>query len=95
MKRPSTNFPARYPPLGAWPAQMRADMAAAYLDYRDTAKLLAAIHRGEAPPPSSLRGKGRNREPVWTRDALDRHLAPCLSTGQDQYAQGEDLRSLV
>ena len=36
-------LPARYPPVGTWPALMRADMAAAYLDYRDTLELARGV----------------------------------------------------
>jgi hypothetical protein len=72
---------ARYPPTGAWPAQMRADMAAAYLDYCDTRELVAAIVRGEAPAPSSLRGSGRKREPIWARSDLDHYACPTLDSG--------------
>ncbi len=89
------SLPARYPPTGTWPAQMRADMAAAYLDYGDTAALAAAVKRGDAPPPSSLRGKGRGREPVWNRDDLDRHVAPIVPDRQDGDRAKEALRSLV
>jgi hypothetical protein len=95
MKRSRINFPARYPPLGSWPAQMRADVVAAYLDFSNTSELAASISRGEVPPPSSFRGKGRNRQPVWNRGALDQHLVPRLSCGHDQEQEGEDLRSLV
>lgn len=89
-------LPARYPPTGTWPAQMRADMAAAYLDYRDTADFAAAIVRHDAPAPSSLRGKGRSREPIWNRDDLDRYIAPIAMDRQDggELAK-EHLRSLV
>jgi hypothetical protein len=68
-------LPARYPVAGSWPAQMRADMTAAFLDFEDTKALAAAVTRGEAPPPSAMRGAGRAREPVWNRAALDRFLA--------------------
>lgn len=47
---PRSPLPARYPPTGAWPAVMRADMAAAYPDYRDTRELARGVSRGEAPP---------------------------------------------
>lgn len=74
--------------------QMRADMVAAYLDYRDTAELTAAIRRGEAPSPTSFRRRGRGREPVWSRVMLDyytsQHTA-CEPTGVTE----EDLQSLV
>jgi hypothetical protein len=92
---PRASIPARYPPTGTWPAQMRADMAAAYLDYSDTSELAAAVVRGDAPAPSSLRGKGRDREPVWNRNDLDRHVAPISPDRQDGDHAKETLRSLV
>jgi len=92
--RISRAAPARYPPTGPWPAQMRADMAAAYLDFPDTGHLAAAVRRGDAPAPSSLRGKGRKREPIWARDDLDRHIAPFAPRGQDDRI-GERLASLI
>lgn len=90
----SRSLPARYPPAGAWPAQMRADMVAAYLDFHDTTELAAAIRAGQAPPPSSLRGVGRNREPVWARADLDRHIAPDSLRREDSRSR-ENLQSLV
>jgi hypothetical protein len=92
--RKSQALPARYPPSGVWPAQMRADMAAAYLDFSNTAELVAAIKRGDAPVPSSLRGKGRKREPVWSRIDLDRHIAPLSPRLQDDRVR-ENLPSLL
>lgn len=92
--RTSQALPARYPPSGVWPAQMRADMAAAYLDFSNTAELVAAIKRGDAPTPSSLRGEGRKREPVWSRDDLDRHIAPLSPRLQDDRVR-ENLPSLI
>jgi hypothetical protein len=68
-------LPVRYPPVGTWPAFMRADMAAAYLDYRDTRELARAVVRGEAPAPTGYHGTGRSREPVWSKAAID-----CLAT---------------
>ncbi len=93
MRAPQA-LPARYPPSGTWPAQMRADMAAAYLDFRGTAELVAAIKRGDAPVPSSLRGQGRKREPIWARDDLDRHIAPLSPRLQDDKVR-ENLPNLV
>jgi len=69
------SLPARHPPGGAWPAEMRADMAAAFLDYETTGKLLAAILRGEAPRPTSTRLRNGKREPVWALDACRTHVA--------------------
>ena len=88
-------LPARYPPTGTWPAQMRADMAAAYLDYRDTAELAAAVARGNAPPPSSLRGSGRRREPIWARIDLDRRVASGALQSEFSQPEKENLAALV
>ena len=92
---PRSALPARYPPTGTWPAQMRADMAAAYLDYRDTAELATAVGRGEAPPPSSLRGAGRRREPVWARVDLDRCVAFRAVQSKSGEPTKENLAALV
>lgn len=89
-----TFLPARYPPIGAWPALMRADMAAAYLDYRDTGELARAVMRGEAPPPTGYHGIGRSREPVWSKAAIDNLMAPVRAFDLDR-SEGENLASLV
>jgi hypothetical protein len=39
---------ARYPVNGAWPAEMRIDMLAAYLDFRTVRELALAVSRGES-----------------------------------------------
>ena len=87
-------LPARYPPAGAWPAEMRADMTAAYLDYRDTAELQRGIARGDAPPPTSVRGSGRSREPIWSRNWIDHRIAHPGPVGQNQSSK-IDLVALV
>jgi hypothetical protein len=87
-------LPARYPPIGTWPAVMRADMAAAYLDYRDTGELARAVGRGEAPPPVSYHGVGRAREPVWSKAIIDNVTASGKAVDPDGL-QGQDLVSLV
>jgi hypothetical protein len=69
------SLPARHPPNGAWPAEMRADMAAAFLDYATTGQLLAAILRNEAPRPTSNRLRNGKREPVWAHEALRTYVA--------------------
>ena len=89
-----TSLPARYPPIGTWPALMRADMAAAYLDYRDTAELARAVMRGEAPPPIGYHGIGRSREPVWSKAVIDNFTAPAKALDLDR-SEGENLASLV
>ena len=89
-----TSLPARYPPIGTWPALMRADMAAAYLDYRDTAELARAVVRGEAPPPIGYHGIGRAREPVWSKAVIDNLTASAKPMDLDRL-EGKDLASLV
>ena len=89
-----TPLPARYPPIGTWPALMRADMAAAYLDYRDTDELARAVVRGEAPSPTGYRGTGRSREPVWSKAVIDSITAPAGVLDLDR-SEGENLVSLV
>jgi hypothetical protein len=69
------SLPARHPPNGAWPAEMRADMAAAFLGYETTGRLIAAIVRGEAPRPTATRLRDGKREPVWAKVAIDAFLA--------------------
>jgi hypothetical protein len=86
--------PARYPPTGVWPAQMRADMATAYLDFSNTAEFDAAIKRGDAPVPSSVRGRGRKREPIWSRYELDRYIVPLVPQQPDDVS-AENLPSLL
>ena len=73
---------------------MRADMAAAYLDYRDTGELARAVARGEAPPPVGYHGIGRTREPVWSKAVIDDFTAPAKAMDLDR-SEGKDLASLV
>jgi hypothetical protein len=89
-----TPLPARYPPIGTWPALMRADMATAYLDYRNTGELARAVVRGEAPPPTGYHGLGRAREPVWSKAVLDNFTAAARALDPDR-SEGKDLSSLV
>ena len=89
-----TSLPARYPPIGTWPALMRADMAAAYLDYRNTGELARAVVRGEVPQPTGYHGIGRSREPVWSKVVIDTFTAPARALDLDG-SVGEDLASLV
>lgn len=87
-------LPARYPPMCAWPALMRADMAAAYLDYRNTAELARAVARGEAPSPTGYHGTGRTREPIWSKATIDHFSTPRSVMILDR-SQREDLASLA
>ncbi len=72
--RAPRSVPARYPPNGAWPAEMRADMAAALLDYETTGKLMQAILRNEAPRATATRLRDGKRVPVWHLDACRKFL---------------------
>ena len=73
----------RYPVNGAWPAEMRIDMLAAYLDFRSVRELVLAVSRGEAPPPTRYRGAGRSREAIWVKAIVDEHLAPGITVRQN------------
>ncbi|MFB9268027.1 hypothetical protein ACFFWD_33670 [Bradyrhizobium erythrophlei] len=65
-----TNRPARFPPSGAWPFELRADMVAALLDFDTTRQLCKAIADGTAPRPGAVRGRGARLEVVWSREAV-------------------------
>jgi hypothetical protein len=73
---------------------MRADMVAAFLDFENTAELVAAVKRGEAPPPSAYRGKGSAREPVWARAHLEQFVAPLIAA-RENGAAVENLENLI
>lgn len=60
------------PPLATrWPAQMRAETAAAYLDEKTKAAFLRSVREGLYPPPVDVPGKG----PRWLLEDLERALA--------------------
>jgi hypothetical protein len=73
---------------------MRADMVAAFFDFEDTAELVAAVKRGEVPLPSAYRGRGKDREPVWSRAHLEHFVAPSIAALENGTA-GENLENLV
>jgi hypothetical protein len=87
------SLPARYPP-GPWPGQMRADMAAAFLDFNNTDELVSAVKQGEAPPPSACRKSAKSSEPVWSRVHLERFSAPSI-VSTDESPANENLETLV
>ncbi|MBB4042057.1 hypothetical protein GGR34_003742 [Microvirga flocculans] len=87
-------LPARFPPHGAWPGIMRADVAAAFFDCANTGELRRAITRGEAPPPSDLRGTGRSKEPVWTLEQCRAFITRRFGSGERQAAR-EDVSDLI
>jgi hypothetical protein len=78
-----SSISARAPVNGAWPAEMRIDMLAAYLDFRNVRELVLAVSRGEAPPPTRYRGVGRAREAIWVKVIVDEHVAPGVSVRQN------------
>jgi hypothetical protein len=78
-----SSLSARYPVNGAWPAEMRIDMLAAYLDFRNVRELVLAVSRGEAPPPTRYRGVGRAREAIWVKVIVDEHVAPGTKVRQN------------
>ena len=78
-----SSLSARYPVNGAWPAEMRIDMLAAYLDFRGVRELVLAVSRGEAPPPTRYRGAGRAREAIWVKVIVDEHVAPGIKVRQN------------
>lgn len=88
-------LPARYPPTGVWPAEMRADMVAAYLDYRNTSELARAVARGDAPPPTGYHGTGRSKEPVWAKRHVDFRINPCRTDAITSDEQQPTLAALV
>jgi hypothetical protein len=67
------NRPARFPP--AWPEEMRAETAAAFLDFSTTREMCKAIQRGEAAPPTSFRTSAGKIEAVWLAVAVKRFVA--------------------
>lgn len=67
--------PARYPPHSAWPAELRADIAAAFLDFSNTRALAMAILNGDAPRASGVRGEGLTRELTWDLEGLKAFVA--------------------
>jgi hypothetical protein len=78
-----SSLSVRYPVNGAWPAEMRIDMLAAYLDFRNVRELVLAVSRGEAPPPTRYRGVGRAREAIWVKVIVDEHVAPGIRVRQN------------
>jgi hypothetical protein len=69
------SVPARYPPYGAWPIELPAEMAAALLGFETTGKLYKAIARNEAPRPTATRLRDGRRVPVWALDACRKFVA--------------------
>lgn len=77
-------LPARFPPNGAWPGIMRADVVAAFFDCRDTRELARRVNDGDVLAPTALRGCGRTREPVWALEACRRFIAQRHAAVEDR-----------
>jgi hypothetical protein len=92
---PRRAVPARYPAHGAWPCEMRADTAAAYLDFEDTTELYRAISRGEAPRPTGYRHRAGKREPTWSLEACRSYVARRHELAQDVHSIDQSIRDLV
>jgi hypothetical protein len=90
---PGRSVCARYP--DRWPAEMRADVAAALFDFETTWEFFKAIRRGEAPPPSAYRTRGSRREPVWALEVCHSHIARRHQLNNNASPDSEDIRSLV
>ncbi|MGO4672941.1 hypothetical protein AB4Z40_08585 [Bosea sp. 2YAB26] len=88
-------LPARFPPHGAWPEMMRADLAAAFFDMKDTKHLAEAVTRGEIPPPCGTIGKGRQKEPIWTRGYCLAFIGSRYDGGATGRVETEDYADLV
>jgi hypothetical protein len=94
-ERVRRSLPARYPVHGAWPGEMRADMAAAFLDYDTSGQFLQAVLQGDAPRPSSERSQAGRREPMWALDVLQAHIANRHQIANDASQSTESIGSLV
>jgi hypothetical protein len=95
QERVTRSLRARFPQHGAWPGEMRADTAAAFLDYETTGELFKAIMRGEAPRPSASRLRRGRREPVWALEVLRAHVAHRHEIADDASPAKENIGSLV
>lgn len=89
------SLPARHPPNGAWPAEMRADMAAALLGWDTTGQLFAAILHGEAPRPTATRLRNGRREPVWAKAAIEAYVANRHEIHSDVSPATENIGELI
>ena len=84
---------ARFPPNGAWPGVMRADMVAAFFDLETVAALHRALARGEVPRPTDARARGKAREPLWSLDTCRSFVARRHELASD--AETDNLAALV
>lgn len=74
-------------PIGCWPAMMRAEMAAGYVDEPSVESFLRKVGK-VYPRPRNISGRGR----VWMKADLDKALG-IITTAEG--AQVRDLASLL
>lgn len=70
---------ARLQIIQAWPAQMSADTACAYLDISRGA-FDNGIKLGRYPSPRHHKGEGRR----WLKKEIDAHLAHAAESGKEE-----------
>lgn len=87
--------PAKFPPNGAWPLLLTADMAAAALGYENTQQLAKGVVSGDAPPPTGLRNTGKKREPVWAYEVCQRFVAERHGIVDDSISRAMDVKALI
>lgn len=73
--------PIRYP-AGPWPCEMRADMAAAYVDEPSVEAFLRGVRAGVYPKPTER----PHKRAKWLRDSL-RRAAIVEAEGEDDLAE--------
>ena len=64
------------------------------MDFNNTDELAAAVKRGDAPPPSACRKRGKSVEPVWSRVHLERFSTTAIVSADEPPAI-ENLETLV
>jgi hypothetical protein len=77
-------------PRGAWPAEMRAETAAAYVDEPSVEAFLKKVPHDYSEP---ARVKGSL--PKWSRKKLDRDIARRQGLQVDEASLAEDVEGLI
>jgi hypothetical protein len=77
-------------PIGAWPAEMRAETAAAYVDEPSVEAFLKKVPR-EYSEPACVKGS----LPKWHRKKLDRDIARRHGLRVDEVSLAEDVEDLI
>ena len=88
-------MPARPPLHGAWPGEMRAETAAAFLDFATTGEFFKAIQRQEAPAPTAYRLRAGRREAVWALESCKAYVAGRHGMSNDGAPPKENIGALV